>query len=256
MFYLTVFFLRFCCFVSQFILFFLCFCFAVFLFCCVLFVLLLFFAFVLLFCFMLFCFLFCFAFFVFVVFVVVFCCCCCFVRGTALIKGLKDIFCSLIIATVNHVFQSLDKVIMEMSTCDEPRPPNGPSPIATASGQRSVSVNQLYLPWFVSLLCCFLFLMVPSVMENLEVYKMCLVKPWKRLFIFVFVFVCLFVVRARYCFLAKTCRSVKLARKPNIICLFIMLFSLCQWIWFCGEGCGGHLSLCELHSYPHQRQSL
>lgn len=23
-----------------------------------------------------------------------------------------------------------------MSTCDEPRPPNGPSPIATASGQR------------------------------------------------------------------------------------------------------------------------
>ncbi|XP_028275930.1 UHRF1-binding protein 1-like [Parambassis ranga] len=24
---------------------------------------------------------------------------------------------------------------MEMSTCDEPRPPNGPSPIATASGQ-------------------------------------------------------------------------------------------------------------------------
>lgn len=36
------------------------------------------------------------------------------------------------------VFQSLDKVVMEMSTCDEPRPPNGPSPIATASGQRSV----------------------------------------------------------------------------------------------------------------------
>uniref|UniRef100_A0AAY4D649 Chorein N-terminal domain-containing protein n=1 Tax=Denticeps clupeoides TaxID=299321 RepID=A0AAY4D649_9TELE len=30
---------------------------------------------------------------------------------------------------------SLDKVEMEMSTCDEPRPPNGPSPIATASGQ-------------------------------------------------------------------------------------------------------------------------
>ncbi|KAL0962999.1 hypothetical protein UPYG_G00348190 [Umbra pygmaea] len=29
----------------------------------------------------------------------------------------------------------LDKVVMEMSTCDEPRPPNGPSPIATASGQ-------------------------------------------------------------------------------------------------------------------------
>ncbi|KAJ8386696.1 hypothetical protein AAFF_G00168120 [Aldrovandia affinis] len=30
---------------------------------------------------------------------------------------------------------SLDKVVMEMSTCDEPRPPNGPSPIATVSGQ-------------------------------------------------------------------------------------------------------------------------
>uniref|UniRef100_H3D1I3 Bridge-like lipid transfer protein family member 3B n=1 Tax=Tetraodon nigroviridis TaxID=99883 RepID=H3D1I3_TETNG len=30
---------------------------------------------------------------------------------------------------------ALDKVEMEMSTCDEPRPPNGPSPIATASGQ-------------------------------------------------------------------------------------------------------------------------
>ncbi|XP_033845315.1 UHRF1-binding protein 1-like isoform X3 [Periophthalmus magnuspinnatus] len=30
---------------------------------------------------------------------------------------------------------TLDKVVMEMSTCDEPRPPNGPSPLATASGQ-------------------------------------------------------------------------------------------------------------------------
>ncbi|XP_076776068.1 bridge-like lipid transfer protein family member 3B isoform X3 [Arvicanthis niloticus] len=30
---------------------------------------------------------------------------------------------------------SLDKVIMEMRTCEEPRAPNGPSPIATASGQ-------------------------------------------------------------------------------------------------------------------------
>ncbi|XP_078275967.1 bridge-like lipid transfer protein family member 3B isoform X3 [Rhinoraja longicauda] len=29
----------------------------------------------------------------------------------------------------------LDKVEMEMRTCEEPRPPNGPSPIATASGQ-------------------------------------------------------------------------------------------------------------------------
>ncbi|XP_036025504.1 UHRF1-binding protein 1-like isoform X3 [Onychomys torridus] len=30
---------------------------------------------------------------------------------------------------------SLDKVVMEMSACEEPRAPNGPSPIATASGQ-------------------------------------------------------------------------------------------------------------------------
>lgn len=37
-------------------------------------------------------------------------------------------------------FKSLDKVVMEMSTCEEPRAPNGPSPIATASGQRSVMV--------------------------------------------------------------------------------------------------------------------
>lgn len=36
--------------------------------------------------------------------------------------------------------KSLDKVIMEMSTCEEPRAPNGPSPIATASGQRSVAI--------------------------------------------------------------------------------------------------------------------
>nr|XP_045221694.1 UHRF1-binding protein 1-like isoform X3 [Macaca fascicularis] len=34
---------------------------------------------------------------------------------------------------------SLDKVIMEMSTCEEPRSPNGPSPIATASGQSEYS---------------------------------------------------------------------------------------------------------------------
>ncbi|XP_039769959.1 UHRF1-binding protein 1-like isoform X2 [Ornithorhynchus anatinus] len=52
---------------------------------------------------------------------------------------------------------SLDKVIMEMSTCEEPRVPNGPSPIATASGQSeygfaekvvegiSVSVNSIVI---------------------------------------------------------------------------------------------------------------
>lgn len=38
------------------------------------------------------------------------------------------------------IFKSLDKVVMEMSTCEEPRAPNGPSPIATASGQRSVMI--------------------------------------------------------------------------------------------------------------------
>lgn len=38
--------------------------------------------------------------------------------------------------------QTLDKVEMEMSTCDEPRPPNGPSPIATASGQRWAFVQK------------------------------------------------------------------------------------------------------------------
>lgn len=32
---------------------------------------------------------------------------------------------------------------MEMSTCEEPRAPNGPSPIATASGQRSVMIFTL-----------------------------------------------------------------------------------------------------------------
>nr|XP_009675907.1 PREDICTED: UHRF1-binding protein 1-like [Struthio camelus australis] len=52
---------------------------------------------------------------------------------------------------------SLDKVVMEMSTCEEPRAPNGPSPIATASGQSeygfaekvvegiSVSVNSIII---------------------------------------------------------------------------------------------------------------
>ncbi|XP_069764416.1 bridge-like lipid transfer protein family member 3B isoform X2 [Narcine bancroftii] len=33
----------------------------------------------------------------------------------------------------------LDKVEMEMRTCEEPRPPNGPSPIATAAGQSEYS---------------------------------------------------------------------------------------------------------------------
>lgn len=34
-----------------------------------------------------------------------------------------------------HV-QFLDKVEVEMRTCEEPRPPNGPSPIAITAGQR------------------------------------------------------------------------------------------------------------------------
>ncbi|KAF2974811.1 hypothetical protein EK904_001679 [Melospiza melodia maxima] len=64
---------------------------------------------------------------------------------------------------INKVFcnkasiRSLDKVVMEMSTCEEPRAPNGPSPIATASGQSeygfaekvvegiSVSVNSIII---------------------------------------------------------------------------------------------------------------
>lgn len=36
------------------------------------------------------------------------------------------------------MFQCLDKVEVEMQTCEDPRPPNGQSPIALASGQRSV----------------------------------------------------------------------------------------------------------------------
>lgn len=32
--------------------------------------------------------------------------------------------------------QFLDKVEVEMRTCEEPRPPNGPSPIAITAGQR------------------------------------------------------------------------------------------------------------------------
>ncbi|KTF80501.1 hypothetical protein cypCar_00019336, partial [Cyprinus carpio] len=43
--------------------------------------------------------------------------------------AINKVFCNK--ATI----RTLDKVVMEMSTCDEPRPPNGPSPIATASGQ-------------------------------------------------------------------------------------------------------------------------
>lgn len=46
------------------------------------------------------------------------------------------LFCSISKPMTCLLLQTLDKVVMEMSTCDEPRPPNGPSPIATASGQR------------------------------------------------------------------------------------------------------------------------
>ncbi|MGH0181003.1 UNVERIFIED_CONTAM: hypothetical protein FKN15_005517, partial [Acipenser sinensis] len=35
----------------------------------------------------------------------------------------------------------LDKVEVEMRTCEEPRPPNGPSPIAITAGQRLGSVT-------------------------------------------------------------------------------------------------------------------
>lgn len=37
---------------------------------------------------------------------------------------------------VVSIVQFLDKVEVEMRTCEEPRPPNGPSPIAITAGQR------------------------------------------------------------------------------------------------------------------------
>ncbi|MGH0124125.1 UNVERIFIED_CONTAM: hypothetical protein FKN15_016138 [Acipenser sinensis] len=43
--------------------------------------------------------------------------------------AINRVFCNK--ATIRY----LDKVVMEMSTCEDPRKPNGPSPIATASGQ-------------------------------------------------------------------------------------------------------------------------
>lgn len=39
--------------------------------------------------------------------------------------------------------QYLDKVEVEMRTCEEPRPPNGQSPIALAAGQRLASPNSI-----------------------------------------------------------------------------------------------------------------
>lgn len=133
-----------------------------------------------------------------------------FVRIAALIKG-NYIFCSLIIVAVNNFFQSLDKVVMEMSTCDEPRPPNGPSPIATASGQRSVSTDRHSLTWFVSLLRCFLFSWFPLL------FKTWMYINWKAIenIISFCICFCLFVFWARYYFLVSACHSVKLAR--NII---------------------------------------
>lgn len=41
------------------------------------------------------------------------------------------------------LFQCLDKVEVEMKTCEEPRPPNGQSPIALASGQRLVALGPI-----------------------------------------------------------------------------------------------------------------
>lgn len=38
--------------------------------------------------------------------------------------------------TFSSFVQFLDKVEVEMRTCEEPRPPNGPSPIAITAGQR------------------------------------------------------------------------------------------------------------------------
>lgn len=41
------------------------------------------------------------------------------------------------------LFQCLDKVEVEMKTCEEPRSPNGQSPIALASGQRLVALGPI-----------------------------------------------------------------------------------------------------------------
>lgn len=41
--------------------------------------------------------------------------------------------------------QFLDKVEVEMRTCEEPRPPNGPSPIAITAGQRCVDLQTFSL---------------------------------------------------------------------------------------------------------------
>uniref|UniRef100_A0A8C3BI04 UHRF1 binding protein 1 like n=1 Tax=Cairina moschata TaxID=8855 RepID=A0A8C3BI04_CAIMO len=81
--------------------------------------------------------------------------------------AINKVFCNKASIRVNLFFPfclskllnklSLDKVVMEMSTCEEPRAPNGPSPIATASGQSeygfaekvvegiSVSVNSIVI---------------------------------------------------------------------------------------------------------------
>lgn len=51
--------------------------------------------------------------------------------------------------SIKHSFcvlaQFLDKVEVEMRTCEEPRPPNGPSPIAITAGQRYVHLQTFSL---------------------------------------------------------------------------------------------------------------
>lgn len=42
----------------------------------------------------------------------------------------------MVSVNVSSFVQFLDKVEVEMRTCEEPRPPNGPSPIAITAGQR------------------------------------------------------------------------------------------------------------------------
>ncbi|NXF08012.1 UH1BL protein, partial [Smithornis capensis] len=75
--------------------------------------------------------------------------------------AINKVFCNKASIRISNLFillfKSLDKVVMEMSTCEEPRAPNGPSPIATASGQSeygfaekvvegiSVSVNSIII---------------------------------------------------------------------------------------------------------------
>lgn len=57
------------------------------------------------------------------------------ILNISLLLYLSLLNCMLSITAFSFV-QFLDKVEVEMRTCEEPRPPNGPSPIAITAGQR------------------------------------------------------------------------------------------------------------------------